>query len=292
MTTKPGLQIRLSRAESFRSIGPATERVRQSVASWCRWHGFGELPKCCIEVVSLPRLHSGLGVGTQLALSVATALDSAYRRPAKSVEELAQSVGRGKRSAVGTHGFLRGGLIAELGKQSAEPLSPLELHVAVPSDWRFVLIEPARWGGPHGREEDQAFSELPAVPVETTQALRTEWTECMLPALRQQRFDDFGDSVYRFGRLAGQCFAQMQGGPYHGPKLTAIVERLCACGVNASQSSWGPTLFALAEAQEAAEQLVEEIRGWPELNESQMLVTRASTNGAEVQCSEEARVEV
>ena len=85
----------------------------------------------------------------------ATCLDSAFRRPARSVTDLAVCVGRGRRSAVGPYGFLHGGLIAEPGKRTHELLSPLERHLPIPEDWRCVLIEPAGWDGLHGGEEER-----------------------------------------------------------------------------------------------------------------------------------------
>ena len=50
--------------------------------------------------------------------------------------ELAQSVGRGLRSAVGTYGFVHGGMIAERGKLPGEVISPLDARVVLPEDWR------------------------------------------------------------------------------------------------------------------------------------------------------------
>ena len=55
-------------------------------------------------------------------------------------------------------------------------------------------------------------------------------------------------------RLAGQCFAHIQGGPYNGPHLAQLVDTIRSLGVRGvGQSSWGPTLFALLPEQAAAE---------------------------------------
>ena len=62
--------------------------------------------------------------------------------PSQSPQELALSVGRGLRSAVGTYGFVFGGLIVEQGKLPDEPISPLDCRIDLPEAWRFVLVRP------------------------------------------------------------------------------------------------------------------------------------------------------
>jgi predicted sugar kinase len=79
-------------------------------------------PPRCIEVLSAPPQHVGLGVGTQLALAVAAGLNASCGFAAMTPAELAACMGRGQRSAVGSYGFYHGGLIIEDGK-SAEAVT-------------------------------------------------------------------------------------------------------------------------------------------------------------------------
>ena len=241
MTELPGVHVRLTPGSRFSLSGPQQQRVEQLVDGWSDFHGVSRRPRCCLEVVSLPRLHCGLGVGTQLGLAVATALNAAFCLPNRSASQLADSVGRGRRSAVGTYGFLFGGLIAEPGKLANERLAPLQERVALPASWRAVLIEPVGASGVYGSQEETILAELPSVPPRLTESLLSESKQRMLPAAREGDFDGFAESVYRFGRLAGECFAPWQGGPYHGAHLERIVNKLRGHGVQAvGQSSWGP----------------------------------------------------
>jgi beta-RFAP synthase len=212
------------------------------------------MPPCRIEVTASPPEHVGLGVGTQLGLSVAAGLAAFVDRPQRSPLDLAASVGRGKRSAVGTYGFAHGGLIVERGKLPDEPLAPLDFRAEVPPDWRFVLIRPRARSGLSGAAEQHAFDRLPPVPADVTQRLIEELRLELIPAISQGDFRRLSESLYRFGTTAGNCFAARQGGPFNGPELTQLVERIRSLGVvGVGQSSWGPTLFALlSDSQQAA----------------------------------------
>jgi beta-RFAP synthase len=263
MVARPGIDLRITPAEAFEAAGPLAERVREFAARWARSETLPDLPACRVEVVAAPPAHVGLGVGTQLGLSVAAGLSALAGRPNRSPLELAASVGRGLRSAVGTYGFAHGGLIVERGKLPREPLAPLDFRADLPDEWRFVLVCPRTDRGLSGAAEQTAFAELPPVPHQLTEQLRQELRLRLLPALVARDFDQFSESLYRFGTAAGECFARRQGGPFNGPLLTELVRRMRATGVSGvGQSSWGPTLFALlpneARAESFAAQLLAE----------------------------------
>jgi beta-RFAP synthase len=246
MVERPGVELRITPAESFEAVGLHAGRVREFAALWARFESLGELPPCRIEVTAAPQQHVGLGVGTQLGLSVAAGLSARAGRPNRSPLELAASVGRGRRSAVGSYGFAHGGLIVERGKLPGEPLAPLDFRAELPPVWRFVLVRPLGDVGLSGSDEQHAFRELPSVPPEVTELLRQELRLRLLPALAERDFHRFSESLYRFGAAAGECFAARQGGPFNGPLLTQLVQRMRTLGVTGvGQSSWGPTLFAL-----------------------------------------------
>jgi beta-RFAP synthase len=289
MIDEPSLQLRVEAADSFDVTGGLEQRVRQVASRWRESQGWTELPCCRIEITSAPRLHTGLGVGTQLALAVATALHTFHEIEMPSVAELAISLGRGLRSAVGTYGFERGGLIAEPGKLPDDPIAPLEERVPVPEDWRFVLvISQETQQGLSGRPEREAFGELPPVEPGVTNRLRHELTERMVPAVRGGRFAEFSESVYEYGRLAGQCFETIQGGPYHGAHLQQMVDRIRSLGVpGVGQSSWGPTIFAICPDASAGGDLRRELirRGWA--SESEVVVAASNNAGVCVQVTDE-----
>jgi predicted sugar kinase len=117
-----------------------------------------------------------------------------------------------------------------------------------------VLVQPAVASGLSGAAEQQAFDNLPPVPPEVTRQLSDEIRLHTVPAAARGDFEQFSESVYRYGRLAGQCFAAIQGGPYNGPHLEQLVDVIRSLGIRGvGQSSWGPTLFALLPDPAAAE---------------------------------------
>ena len=151
--------------------GTVAARIQQCADRLVRAGWLRELPCCRVELESLPRQHAGLGSGTQLALSVATGLNSFVGGPQHSAEELAAATRRGARSAIGIHGFLNGGLLIEMGKRAGDPLGTMYARAALPAAWRFVLLCPPG-EGLSGDEERQAFERLSPVPAEVSEALR------------------------------------------------------------------------------------------------------------------------
>jgi beta-RFAP synthase len=230
-----------------------------------------------VLVERCPAEHVGLGVGTQLGLAVAKALAVACGEPEISALELAARIGRGERSAIGVHGFDRGGLIADAGKRAGEAVSPLQAHVTLPDAWRVVLFtlrSADRW---HGDRERTAF--VSAAGGEPG-ALRRLAETAILPAAARGDLDAFGEAVHEFNRRAGEPFAAVQGGVYASPEIERLIDDVRAFGVSGvGQSSWGPTVFAIVGDADAAAALANRFRG-----RAPAFVTRASVGGHAVQC--------
>ena len=282
MIEKPGLELQITEAPQFATDGPLANRVNKVVRRISEQTCSGRLPRCRIEVVQSPPEHLGLGTGTQLELAVAAGLNAFRGNQPLTATELALLTGRGFRSAVGTYGFLQGGLIVESGKLSGDILAPLEHRVSLPAEWRIVLIFPNAQPGLAGEAERRAFRQLPCVPSEVTSQLRAEVDDRLLPAVEERDFEAFGESLYRFGHLAGTCFAQHQGGPFASDRVAQLVGLIREWGIRgAGQSSWGPTVFALLESDKAAEQFTSELRQELEAQES-FLVTRPTSEGARI----------
>jgi beta-RFAP synthase len=281
MIDRPGLRLRIERAEWFEAVGPLAGRVRATVEQLASIRQ-AALPACRFEIVEAPAEHVGLGTGTQLALSVVAGL-AAIETGETALEafdwnELSAAAGRAARSSVGTYGFALGGLIMEQGKLAGETLGPLEYRVDLPPDWRFVLVVPRRMRGLSGDEERRAFDELPPVPKEVTAALRRELVNELFPAAACGEFERFSQSLYRYGRQAGMLFAAQQGGPFASPEVARLVCAIRELGVRGvGQSSWGPTVFALAASPQAAEELSQRIRPFADPDHS---IMTASPNNA------------
>jgi beta-RFAP synthase len=141
---------------------------------------------------------------------------------------------------------------------AGESLGELTARVALPEEWRFVLIRGCEAQGLAGERESDAFASLPAVPNAVTAELRRIANEDMLPAVVAGDCDAFGEAVFRFGQLAGECFSVAQGGTFASPIAARLIAAMRDRGVRGvGQSSWGPTVFAITPDAAAAESLVE-----------------------------------
>ncbi len=261
MISQPQLRLTITPAERLGVEGPLAERVTPflgHLAQNAPW--WPPVPRCRILIDAAPPQHSGLGSGTQLGMALGLGLARFFDAPPQTAAELARAVGRGKRSAIGAHGALVGGLLVESGKRSTDELSPLICRIELPEAWRFVLVIPQGETGLSGEAEQQAFDRLPPVSPATTAALCRELLTELLPAAVEADFERFGESVYRFGRMAGGCFAARQGGVYASPAIERVVDRCRREGIRGvGQSSWGPTVYALCPAQSVAEALAAQL---------------------------------
>jgi beta-ribofuranosylaminobenzene 5'-phosphate synthase len=259
MVSQPGLIVRFHEADRFNVSGMLAERAARFASRWAEFYS-QLLRNVKIEIVAAPPDHVGLGTGTQLALAVSAGLTALQGLPVPGPEELARSVGRGLRSAVGAYGFSLGGLIAERGKLPDEFLSPLDCRIALPETWRFVLVRPETGSGLAGNDEQQAMDAVQRDLDPLSQQLIEEARTILLPAAATGDFATFAESLGRYCELAGRFYVDVQGGPFNGPVVTALAERIRALGHRGlGQSSWGPTLFVACEDEAAAQQLVTQL---------------------------------
>lgn len=259
MVEHPGLAVTVRPADSWQFEGVFASRAQVFAMRFMsslpdeRRRPFQVLVERC------PPEHTGLGVGTQLGLAVAKALAAASGEGEQASAALAARVGRGERSAIGVHGFDRGGLLVDAGKEPGEAVSPLLAHVAPPEAWRVVLFTPPGAGHWHGHDERRAFA---AAADGQPEALRRLAETVIAPAARRGDIDAFGDAVHEFNRKAGEPFRAAQGGDYASPEVAALIEDVRACGVRGvGQSSWGPTVFAVAPDGDTAAALVARFHG-------------------------------
>jgi beta-RFAP synthase len=318
MVDAPGLSISLRRAERLSAAGPLAERAiefaRQVAANWEAADGpqpaasvamsSGE-PAVHIEIESAPQQHVGLGTGTQLGLAVAAGLarlaqatsgtaggaavgNGAVCDPVSDSDAVrwARWIGRGERSAIGTHGFARGGLLVEGGKRAAGTVSPLVSRLELPDAWRFVLLIDREKRGLSGPQECRAFADLPPTEPEVTASLCREVLVELLPAAAEGDFDTFGESLYRYGHEAGLLFAQRQGGAYAAGLQTELVAWLRTQGVRGvGQSSWGPTIFALARDPAQAAALAADVGRHFAAAQLIAIVAAPANRGALIECT-------
>lgn len=285
MLDKPALELSAQHAPSDTCSGPLAERAMRFVASWRKHTRING--SVGIRIKQAPPQHVGLGLGTQLGMSVATVLDCLYGRKNVSLAERAGSVGRGLRSAVGAYGFRQGGLIVECGKRNDEQLGQLEQQIDLPPAWHVMLVRMKHTQGLAGKAEIEAFRTLSDAAIQPqAESLREVLFSDLVPAAIAGDFDRFSDSVFRYGLYAGEMFAQSQGGPFLNDSIAKFVDYCRTHGVRGvGQSSWGPTVYCWFPSKAAAEAFrSNHVMGKPNLD-ADVTVTAVSSCGAELALS-------
>ncbi|MCA9048931.1 MAG: hypothetical protein KDA89_09410, partial [Planctomycetaceae bacterium] len=175
---------------------------------------YSQLPSVELSVTAEPAFHSGLGCGTQLTLSLATAclLVCGLPRPADAAKELAPLFGRSRRSAVGSIGFDRGGFVVDYGAGRDEESDRPFRRLTVPEDWQMVLLTPRNARGLFGSSEESVFSEQRSLNSETVAEIASLVDERLVPSLVAADIAGFRDSLAEYGRHVGEYYAPIQGG--------------------------------------------------------------------------------
>tara|TARA_Y100000814_G_scaffold186871_1_gene136776 strand:- start:409 stop:1389 length:981 start_codon:yes stop_codon:yes gene_type:complete len=287
MLDEPALHLYIESADTL--IIDADKALRHRIELFAKqWQGYHDIQdelRCRIQLIRSPRQHTGLGLGTQLGLSVIEALNRLHEFPTLGPSERATIASRAKRSAVGTFGFQYGGFIVERGRVSSEPISSIDCRLDFPLDWRILLIQPQSGIGLSGPRESDAFQSAPVVPKDTTEQLIGLIRDHIIPAITARDFNSFSSSISKYGNIAGSCFSSIQGGPYNGPELNERVNWLLQHGARGvGQSSWGPTLFSFFESSEDANEFVQTL---PQdtANPLSLTVVQANNEGARITVS-------
>ena len=290
MLNEPALHLHVEPADSLliEADESLRHRIEVFVTQWKDYHDFQDKLPFKIQILRSSRQHTGLGLGTQLGLSITEALNQLHELPALGPSERAAIASRAKRSAVGTFGFQYGGFIVERGRVSTEPISSIDCRLDFPQDWRILLIQPQSGAGLSGPRESEAFQSAPVVPKNTTEQLIGLIRDNIVPSITAQDFNSFSSSISKYGNIAGSCFSSIQGGPYNGLELNERVDWLLQHGARGvGQSSWGPTLFSFFESSEDADEFVQTL---PQdtSNPLSLTVVQANNEGARITVSNDA----
>ncbi len=237
--------------------------------------------------------HAGLGSGSQLALATARAICELYGR-SLPLPELAQLVGRGGTSGIGTAAFTTGGFIIDGGhrfgpgqeKAGFAPSSaskgirpaPVTVRRDFPADWRIVLAIPEIPEGASGGHEADIFRQHCPVPLDEVRALCHEVLMRMLPGIVEHDLDLFGSSV---NNIQGLGFKKVEHS-LQPKEIAGLLNAMRSAGAaGAGMSSFGPTLFSFCDTgvqdvESAAQSFMDSWCG------GTTLVTLAKNSGAAV----------
>jgi len=161
------------------------------------WHHLAALQQASgrhaplhLHLARLLPAHAGLGSGTQLALAVGHAFCRLHALRYSSAE-LAQITGRGQRSGIGIAGFDQGGLLLDGGPGANGMAAPLLSRLALPPQWRVVLVLDPRLRGLSGHDERRALAELPPLPRDAAAEICHQVLMRVLPGAACGDFESF-----------------------------------------------------------------------------------------------------
>ena len=255
MIEQPATEVRIAQADQFVADDGATSRITEIARRFADHVGLESLPDCIVEIVNRPEPHTGLGTGTQLSLAVAEGIAKLMRFSIDPEILAAQIADRGKRSAVGVHGYFQGGLIFESNSsEGASELNRVQNRVALPDSWTVVIARPADTASTvSGDAEQTQFDRVTSASEQQRESLLTIITDQILPAAVSADFDQFTSAIHQYNYQSGMLFSGVQGGPYNGSQVTELVQLMIDHGARGvGQSSWGPSVFSWFESASEA----------------------------------------
>jgi len=258
MVQSPQTRVTVSGSNAFVCEPEYRERFEEIAKGVVALLGCESLPPIKIQVDSQAEPHCGLGSGTQLSLAAAEA-SLRFLGVRQDPEQLALEVAqRGKRSAVGIHGYFHGGMIFESSIGDSSALNPIQTRTILPKSWCVAILKPSlEMGQVFGLSEVEKFSTLTAAPTALRDSLLKLATQDVIPAAQRGDFTAFSESLQVYNRTSGELFTSIQGGPYNGTEVALLIKWLVDRGVfGVGQSSWGPGVFAWFESDQHAETLM------------------------------------
>jgi len=212
-----------------------------------------------ININELIPSHAGFGSGTQLNLTVGSAL-ARFHGITTSTQDLAETLGRGQRSGIGIASFDHGGFIVDGGNKAQSNKPPMLFQHSFPEQWRIVLIMDPSNKGIHGQQETSAFNTLPKFPESYAERICHLTLMQLLPSLIEQDINEFGEAVTNIQAIIGDHFAPAQGGRYTSKTVALLLHEALSLGFKGiAQSSWGPTGCVFASSEYEAQELVQKL---------------------------------
>ena len=254
---EPRLVLELEPSTEPRAEGPYADLVLDYMRKVMELLNVGPAH---VRVLSSFRRGVGLGLTTAVALSVAWGLCRLYGVDV-NILDIAPRLGRGLVSALGTYGFVYGGMIVDAGFRINEPLSrvpPLIARLEIPREWTFLIVVPENVPKQVAKiksAEAEVLRSLPKMSQELSGRLCRIVLMKLIPSVLEQDIEKFGEAVTEFNKLAGTYWAPFQEGRlYCSPEVEEGIQLLLDNGaVGAAQSCWGPTFYGIFRSVEDAE---------------------------------------
>lgn len=254
---RPKVVLQARKADDIVVSGSRADRVRRYAETILRQSNAERGSRLKI-LADIPE-HVGLGSGTQIALATGVALSRLFDLNL-SIEEIAEKLDRGKRSAIGLNAFKMGGFVLDGGHNVKNPhgVPPLIFRSEVPEDWFFVVGIPSLGKRMSGTTETAAFEQVPKPGKELVSEVSRIVLVQMIPALLDRDIEAFGEAITLVNFKLGDSWATVQGGRFGYRETEAGIDFLMKEGAfGAGQSSWGPTFYGLVKGGDKARQMVD-----------------------------------
>lgn len=230
-------------------------------------------------------IHQGLGLGTQLLLSVGQ-LIAKLNNVDFEVYELAKIIQRGGTSGIGVHSFNHGGLIIDGGHKkeikndflpsSASHASPPPLiaRYDFPEDWDIILATPQITQGASGTEEVNIFQSYSPIDIRDVERICYLTLMKLMPAVLERDISSFGDAINKIQSLG---FKKIERN-IQSNEINEVIEYMKNNGIpGAGMSSFGPTCFGITDtnAKNMKKDLMDMMG-----EKSKVLITKGKNHGA------------
>lgn len=242
-----------------------------------------------VEVKNILPFHSGLGSGTQIALTLAEGLNIIYSLNLDKFKLAKLADRKHSRSAVGFGAFYFGGFIVDGGRRTEEKenddyLPPILFNEKMPEEWSFIIIIPnLNKNKMAGKKEIKTFKKLRKMKIELSAENCHHLLLGMLPALKEKNLKSFSYHLNKVEDNVADYFSELQSGRYTSEYSQEIIDYLENKNILArGQSSWGPTLYALLDDKDKAEELKKDIITNFKTKINKIYITSAANEGAEI----------
>ena len=231
--------------------------------------------------------HLGLGLGTQLSLSIAKLITS-MNDLSMTACQLADIVHRGGTSGIGVHSFDKGGIIIDGGhktkiKNDFLPSSashvappPLLARYNFPEKWSIILVIPDKHESVSGQKEVNIFQEY--TPIKQSDVEKISYLTLMklMPAVLEEDLNSFSEAVNTIQKLG---FKNVERN-LQTRNITKLLENMENMDIPCvGMSSFGPTCFGIIE--KPTKGIINELKDMIK-DKGKIMVTQGKNNGSKI----------
>ena len=238
-------------------------------------------PNFFLNIEKLSPQHIGLGSGTQLALSIGTAVSN-LNNLNLNIEKIGKILNRSYRSEVGLINFKYGGFLIDL-KIKNKFFTNID-KVFFPEDWKIILIKDLKQGL-HGKNEIDAFKKTKKFPKINNIRLTDLVLLKIYPSLIENNFNEFSKTITKLQNIMGNYFNVLQGGRFSSPAVSSVLSFLEKENIlGYGQTSWGPSGFAFFPNIKKAEQMKVKLKKrFSSCNNLEFIICSGKNSGADIQ---------